>query len=128
MGALGMVFTGIFQAATQFTHERLPEVFDGFSRDDYQLPVHYPVARSPQAWAAGALPLPLRAALGLEPDALAQRLMIHRPHLPDWLNRITVQGLHVGAATIDLQFQRSDATTLVAVQRKDGPCAIDIEN
>jgi glycogen debranching enzyme len=63
------VFTGIFQAATHFDECRLPEVFDGCSQEQYGLPVPYPVACSPQAWAAGALPLLLSAALGLEPQA-----------------------------------------------------------
>ena len=49
----------ILEAAQRFPEYRLPELFCGFDRDDCQLPVPYPVACSPQAWAAGVLvPVP----------------------------------------------------------------------
>ncbi len=118
------IFTGIFQAATHFSEFRLPEVFDGLSQQKYSRPVHYPVACSPQAWAAGALPLLLQTALGLEPDALRGILRIHQPHLPDWLERVTCRGLRVGDATVDLRYQREGDTTLVAVLRREG--AVDV--
>lgn len=57
---------GILQAAPYF-HERLPEAFAGYPRDDTRFPVEYPTACSPQAWATGAPLLLMRAALGLEP-------------------------------------------------------------
>ena len=59
------IFTGIFEAATLLPMMRLPEVLDGFARSDYPRPVPYPVSCSPQAWAAGSLPLMLSSALGL---------------------------------------------------------------
>jgi glycogen debranching enzyme len=117
---LESVFTGIFDAATLFSQFRLPEVFDGFSRQQYDKPVNYPVACSPQAWAAGALPLLLTAALGLEPSALERRLTIERPHLPIWMTSVAVKGLRVGDMTVDLRYERKDDTTLVAVERRDG--------
>ncbi len=126
-GYMDKVFTGIFQAATEFTHFRLPEVFDGFGRDQYSRPVNYPIACSPQAWAAGALPLLLQTALGLEPDALHKTLHIHRPHLPEWLGDVTFKGLHVSAATVDLHYERDGQTTLVAVQDRHGDLEIAIE-
>ncbi|WIG60569.1 MAG: hypothetical protein OJF49_003317 [Ktedonobacterales bacterium] len=121
------VFTGIFQAATHFPHFRLPEVFDGFSRDQYRRPVTYPVACSPQAWAAGALPLLLQSALGLEPHALFKTLHITRPHLPEWLTTVTVRGLHVGQARVDLRYLREMATTHVAVLRREGDVVVTVE-
>src|SRR5690348_7819440 len=121
------VFTGIFQAATQFTHFRLPEVFDGFSQRQYMRPVEYPVACSPQAWAAGALPMLLTASLGLEPHALTHELHIHRPHLPDWLSQVSISSLKVGDATVDLRYQRDGATTLVAVTGRTGDVDVRVE-
>ena len=114
------VFTGIFNAATLFPQYRLSEVFDGFSRDEYDHPVNYPVACSPQAWAAGALPLLLTAALGLEPSALEGRLTIQSPRLPEWMTSVAVRGLRVGDTSVDLRYERKDDTTLVAVERRDG--------
>jgi glycogen debranching enzyme len=120
------VFTGIFQAATQFMHFRLPEVFDGFSQSQYGQPVEYPVACSPQAGAAGALPLLLQTALGLEPHALEHTLHIHRPHLPAWLTDVTVHALQVGGATADLRYQRDGDTTLVAVLKRTGDLSVTV--
>ena len=42
-----------FDAAGHFGH-RLPELFCGFARTDYPVPVPYPTSCSPQAWAAAA--------------------------------------------------------------------------
>jgi glycogen debranching enzyme len=124
---LDRVFTGIFQAATQFAEYRLPEVFDGFSTEQYARPVQYPGACSPQAWAAGALPLLLQAALGLESDALNHMLHIHRPHLPSWLANVTIRGLAVGGATVDLQYRREDATTQVAILQRKGEVEVTVK-
>ena len=46
------VFAGLIQATIYFDGRRLPELFGGFHRDDYGVPVPYPVACQPQAWAA----------------------------------------------------------------------------
>ncbi len=121
------IFTGIFQAATHFEEFRLPEVFDGFSQQQYSHPVHYPVACSPQAWAAGALPLLLQTALGLEPDALNGVLRIHRPHLPAWLRSVTCRGLRVANTSIDLQYQREGDATLVAVLGRTGEIEVVVQ-
>jgi glycogen debranching enzyme len=98
----------------------LPEVFAGFGRDKYKVPVRYPVACNPQAWASGALPSMLASALGLEPDAVAKRLQIGRPSLPPWLPEVTLRGLRVGPARIDLRYRRVGEDTLVAVLGREG--------
>jgi len=54
------------EAATRFEYS-LPEVFAGFDRDQTSVPVPYPDALVPQAWAAGAPLLGLRTILGLDP-------------------------------------------------------------
>ena len=121
------IFTGIFQAATHFPMYRLPEVFDGFGSHRFDRPVHYPVACSPQAWAAGSLPLLLTTALGLEPDAINHQLRIHCPRLPQWLADVTARGLRIGDATVDLRYQRSGDTTLVAVLKREGDLGVTVE-
>jgi len=75
---------GIFEAAPYF-HDRLPEAFAGYPREETQFPVEYPTACSPQAWATGAPLLLLRAALGLEP--VGDRLSMD-PALPSVLERV----------------------------------------
>ena len=47
-----MVMKGLVAASEQFEYARLPELFCGYD-DSLGHPVHYPVACSPQAWAAG---------------------------------------------------------------------------
>ncbi len=56
----------ILEAATYFDW-RLPEVFAGYPRTFSGVPVEYPTASSPQAWAAGAPLLLIRTLLRLEP-------------------------------------------------------------
>jgi glycogen debranching enzyme len=101
------VFEAIFEAATRFPHFRLPELYCGFPRAQCpQQPVHYPVACSPQAWAAGALPYALSNLLGLQPDALAGRLRIVRPQLPRGIEWLEMNGVRVGSARVDLRWER----------------------
>jgi glycogen debranching enzyme len=121
------VFSGIYQAATHFDLYRLPELFAGFGQDQYRVPVHYPVACSPQAWAAASIPFMLQSMLGLTPDAFAGQLNIIRPTLPDWLDWVVIRGVHVGNGHVDLRYERSGGTTLVAVLHKEGPLEVMIE-
>ena len=66
---------------------RLPELFCGFDRADATAPVPYPVACSPQAWAAGSPFLFLETMLGLRAHADRGELELRHPHLPDWLGQ-----------------------------------------
>ncbi|HKB55494.1 MAG TPA: glycogen debranching N-terminal domain-containing protein [Ramlibacter sp.] len=100
------VMAGIVDAAVHFEHDRLPEVFAGFTRQEFSIPVHYPVACHPQAWAAGAVPFMIESALGLQPDAFNRRLQISRPALPDSVHELTLKRLRVGEAQVDLVFRR----------------------
>jgi len=102
-----LIFEGLLEAASRFGDYRLPELFAGFTRAEFDEPVPYPVACQPQAWAAGSIPLLLKWGLGLSPDALAKRLRVVRPSLPRWLERVDVTGLKVGNARIDLRFERA---------------------
>jgi glycogen debranching enzyme len=100
------IFDGLLDAAGGFHDQRLPELFAGFDRADYEDPVPYPVACVPQAWAAGALPSMLVSGLGLVPNALERRLTIVRPVLPRQISRLALTGLRVGDARVDLLFER----------------------
>jgi glycogen debranching enzyme len=113
--------------AMHFRHYRLPEVFAGFPREGYQVPVHYPVACHPQAWAAGAVPYMLATCLGLEPDAFAQGLRIVRPTLPPCVDHLEVYGLRVGTGVADVHFQRTPDGTKVQILRTTGPLEVQIE-
>jgi glycogen debranching enzyme len=103
--AVGII-SGIMDAATHFAHQRLPEVFAGFSREEFPVPVRYPVACHPQAWAAGSVPFMLQAALGLTPDAFNRRLHVASPVLPSYVQRLTLDRLRVGEAVAHLELAR----------------------
>ena len=86
-----LVMEATMDSAAFFDGWRLPEAFAGYSRDVGPFPVEYPTAGSPQAWAAAAPLLMLRAALGLEPDTEA-RTIVANPHLPIALRELELNG------------------------------------
>jgi hypothetical protein len=100
--AAWQIARGLFDAADRFQYYRLPEVFAGLERDAAGFPVQYQGANVPQAWASGSLVHMVAAMLGFTPDAACQRLTIS-PALPPWLPNVTVSGLRVGQAQVDLQ-------------------------
>ncbi len=111
------VLTGLFDASRHFDTQRLPELLCGFDRVRGRGPTRYPVACSPQAWAAGAVFLLLEACLGLSIDARARMVSCDRPQLPPWLDWVSVEGLEVGPTRLDLVFRRSDADVSVSVAK-----------
>jgi glycogen debranching enzyme len=116
----------VFEAAQRFPEFRLPELFCGFDRETSPVPVPYPVACSPQAWAAGAPFLFLQTMLGLQPHAERGELELFRPNLPDWLGKVTLTNLRVGDAAVDLLFHRWRGTTSAEVLRKVGDISVTI--
>jgi len=84
-----MICRAMLEAATVF-RGRLPEAFGGYPRNQTQYPVEYPTACSPQAWAAGAPLLFLRALLGLDSDG---RNLIVDPAIPEPLGQIELRDL-----------------------------------
>jgi glycogen debranching enzyme len=97
-------------AASYFVSYQLPELYAGIERTAGTFPVQYPSANVPQAWAAGSVFHLLRAILGLHADALNGRLYVD-PALPAWLPELTLRGLAVGKAKIDLRFWLEAETT-----------------
>lgn len=113
-----LVAGGLFEATAHFREARLPELFCGFERATSPLPVPYPVACSPQAWAAGSLFHLMSATLGLRPDARGGRLELVRPSLPRWLPSLRMHGLRVGQAQVDLEFVAQEGSISVEVLRR----------
>jgi glycogen debranching enzyme len=114
--------------ATQFFRDaRLPELFCGFSRDDSPYPVPYPVACSPQAWAAGSIFQLLDTMLGMRPNAPARRLELVAPALPEWLPEVRLDNLRVGEAVADLRFRREAGATSVEVLRRTGELSLVVQ-
>ena len=72
----------------------------------------------------------LIAGLGITPDGLQRTLRIRRPSLPRQVNRVALEGLRVGDATVDLLFERvahrSDSVALTDV-KVDGQLDVVLE-
>jgi glycogen debranching enzyme len=121
---------GLLDAAAAFHEYRLPELFAGFSREDYEPPVPYPVACRPQAWAAGSIPYVLISSLGLTADGLNRTLRIRRPLLPRQFDALWLRGLRIADATVDLRFERVHAgepAAAVTDTHVDGPLEVVVE-
>ncbi len=121
------IFQGLFDAAYRFHAHQLPELFCGFGREQYEIPINYPVACHPQAWASGTLPFLLTILLGLTPEAFEKRLRISRPLLPDFLDRLELRRLQVGGAVVDLVFQRKKKGVGVDVVKLQGELDIHVD-
>ncbi|HSP80142.1 MAG TPA: amylo-alpha-1,6-glucosidase, partial [Myxococcaceae bacterium] len=120
------IFQGLSAAIGFFDLNRMPELFCGFPRRHGEGPTLYPVACSPQAWAAGCVLMLLQAALGMSLHASERRLRLDRPVLPQGINELELRDLRVGEATTDLRFIRSESGAEIQVLRKDGPLDIVI--
>ncbi len=107
--------TTLFQAALNFRDYRLPELYCGVQRRDYDEPVHYPVSCSPQAWASGALFLVLASVLGIRPSAHRKELNIVNPMLPEWLDYLHIRNLQIGTSCVGLDFTRRGERTFCNV-------------
>ncbi|WHY20185.1 amylo-alpha-1,6-glucosidase [Paenibacillus sp. G2S3] len=100
------VMQGLLNAADQFEYYRLPELYCGYS-DQLGAPVPYPVACSPQAWAAGTPLTFVQALLGLQPNALTRQITI-KPALLNGMNDLKVEQLQIGNGTLSLRISRVD--------------------
>lgn len=120
------ILTGLFDSSIFVELHRLPELFCGFVRRAGQSPTLYPVACAPQAWAAGAVFLILQACLGLSVQAPERKLFFRAPSLPPSLQRVRIENLRVGEATVDLQVSRQDQDVGINILRREGPVEVVI--
>jgi glycogen debranching enzyme len=121
------VATALFDAAIEADYLRLPELFCGFTRRTPNRPVSYPVACSPQAWAAGSPFLMLQAMLGISARAHENLLTVNKPHLPTWLNTVEVRNLSVGSSRISLVFRREGEITSFSLLNREGDVRVVME-
>ncbi|MFY9587920.1 MAG: amylo-alpha-1,6-glucosidase [Actinomycetota bacterium] len=121
------IATAIFETANHTDYMRLPELFCGFTRRTPNRPVQYPVACSPQAWAAGSPFLMLQAMLGLSAQAHNNLLTINSPVLPPWINTVELKNLRVGDSLLHLVFRREGETTSFSMLNKEGSVRVVME-
>ena len=114
------LFGGLFDAALYVDLRRLPELFCGFARRRGQGPTFYPVACSPQAWAATALHAALGANLGLSFNPAERNVVFDSPRLPDFLSEVTLHNLVLGDARISVVLRRMGSEVAMNVLSRTG--------
>jgi glycogen debranching enzyme len=119
----GLIAGGVQQAAGFFAQRQLPELYSGLRRDETGFPVQYLGANVPQAWAAGSVFALLQAMLGLRFDGAGGRILV-APALPEWLPDVTLHGLRVGGAVVDVAFRREGEATVFEVVRGDAALVV----
>ena len=122
--AIDRVFKGLFDAASYMDLRRLPELYCGFQRGRQRGPTLYPVACSPQAWAAGTPLMLLQSSLGLEFDQDRNEILLREPRLPAFLEEVTLRNLRLGRSTVDLMLRRHGHDVSIQVLRNEGQIRI----
>jgi glycogen debranching enzyme len=120
------ISAAMFNAASYFDLRRLPELFCGFQRARQRGPTRYPVACSPQAWAAGAPLLMLQALLGLEFKPEQNSIVFRNPHLPGNLSEMTFCNVSLGDHMIDFCLKKIGATCGLTLLRNEDNINVEI--
>jgi glycogen debranching enzyme len=114
------IFAGLFDACLYMNLRRLPELFCGFARRRGSGPTFYPVACSPQAWAATALHASLGACLGLSFKPEECSVVFDRPQLPAFLQEVRLHNLRLGDAHISVMLRRMGSEVAMNVLSRCG--------
>ena len=120
------IFRGLFEAATHDELRRLPELFCGFAQRRGRGPTAYPVACSPQAWAAAAPFALVAAATGLDLDHGQACVRLRHPALPAFLDRLDLKAVEVAGSRLDLRLCRTEDDVTTAVDRREGGARVEI--
>jgi glycogen debranching enzyme len=114
------VFDAMLSASGFMELHRLPELFCGFDRRVGEGPTLYPVACSPQAWAAGSVFLLLQSCLGLSLNAGQGQVHFERPYLPETVPHLVIRNLKLGDASLDLSLERRSGSVRIEILEKRG--------
>jgi glycogen debranching enzyme len=109
----GQIFMSLLDLSSMVDLHRLPELFCGVDRRPGEGPTLYPVACSPQAWAAAAPFLILQACLGVSIDAERKRIVFDDPYLPEGIPTLAIKDLRCGGVGVDLFLERRNDSVLV---------------
>ncbi|MCZ0755454.1 amylo-alpha-1,6-glucosidase [Anoxybacillus sp. J5B_2022] len=109
------IIRGLIEAAAHFEYDRLPELFCGYSKQ-FGKPVKYPVACSPQAWAAGTPLVFIQALLGLFPNSLKKEIRLS-PTLLEPMNVLKVENIAIGNGRLSVTVTRKNGETNVHIDQ-----------
>jgi glycogen debranching enzyme len=116
----GKILLGLLDVSNQVDLHRLPELFCGIGRRPGEGPTLYPVACSPQAWAAGAVFLVLQACVGVSVDDKNRRIVFERPYLPDGIPQLWIKDLGCGGSSVDLFLERQNDEVRIEATENSG--------
>jgi len=120
------LFDGLFAASAYIDLRRLPELFCGFPRERSRGPTFYPVACSPQAWAAATPISLLQSCLGLGFDTARGSVVLSQPLLPAFLDDVMLRRLSLGEDSVDMMLRRRDSELSVEVMGRRGRIGVDL--
>jgi glycogen debranching enzyme len=112
----GQVLLALLDLSSEVELHRLPELFCGLKRRPNEGPTLYPVACSPQAWAAAAPFFILEGCLGISVQAERRRIVFDRPFLPEGIPQLSIRGLRCGTVVVDLTLERRNDSVLVHLE------------
>ena len=112
----GEVLLALLDLSSEVELHRLPELFCGLKRRPNEGPTLYPVACSPQAWAAAAPFFILEGCLGISVQAERRRIVFDRPFLPEGIPQLSIRGLRCGKFVVDLILERRNDSVLVHLE------------
>jgi glycogen debranching enzyme len=115
----GKVLLALLDLSSEVDLRRLPELFCGLRRRPAEGPTLYPVACSPQAWAAAAPFCILEACLGISVQPERDRIIFDRPLLPEGMAQLFIRNLRCGDMVADLLLERRNDSVLVHRDSKD---------
>lgn len=114
------IMSGLFDATLFMDWSRLPELFCGFPRAPGHAPTLYPVACSPQAWAAGSVFMLLHSCLGVSFSPHKPQIRFDHPVLPGYLQWVSIRNLQIGGGTVDVTLRRHPRDVGLTVDDKRG--------
>jgi glycogen debranching enzyme len=119
------IFSTMLDVSEFMDLHRLPELFCGFHRRAHsEGPTLYPVACSPQSWAAGSVYLLIEACLGIQFDLSNRCIQLRGKCLPDFLRSLTIRNLTIRDSACDLRIEQDSAGLRGTVTRQTGSIAV----
>ncbi len=120
------IFSALLDVSETMDLRRLPELFCGFHRRSHsEGPTLYPVACSPQSWAAGSVYLLLEACIGISFDPAKRIVRIAGKCLPDFVQELTVANLRVGGAACDIRIEHDGRSLRGTILRHTGDVTLE---
>jgi glycogen debranching enzyme len=101
-GEATRITEGLLGALSHYSDPRLPELFSGYSSARFGIPIEYPSASRPQAWASGAIISLVRSLLGLRCNALTKQITLTPTPLPG-MSFLKLKGVPLAGHFVDIE-------------------------